>query len=307
MRNVMQTRSIALIIAIILIAAAVVLPFAVQPTLEGVYAGTTELSFTYEGTADLASIRSEAETLLGRDVTVESWKDAYRSGPSYLTLTAPGLYDAARMDEVASSLEGTFSGLSLTRSVSGTSQSAYDMTFFVHTGIAALLLLVLLLIYLGLRFHKRLGGFAVSLTVFLSCLSNVALLFLLHLLIGTVGNALLLGVWMVMIVTFFVSMLLFGRVSEAIKRTPKRQTPDLQAITLAVVEDSKRAILLGMEVVCGALVVMLLVCLVTGMMGALGSLLPLAVAMVGAFLAPVSLTLPLWCGWRSRSGKASKA
>ena len=306
MRNIMQTRSVALIIALVLIVAAVLVPVVVKPTFEGVYVGTTEVSFTYEGTVDLNSFRSDAEALLGRDVTVESWKDTYKSGPSYLTVTAPGVYDSAKIDEVATSLESTYADISLARSVSGSSQSAYDMTFFIHVGIAAVLLLVLLMIYAGLRFHKRLGGLAVTLTIFLGCLSNVAVLFLMHLLIGTVGNSLLIGIWLLIIVTFFVSMALFGRISEELKKLSKRQSADLEAISLDVVASCKRSILMGLEIACGAIVILLIVCLVTGMMGAIGSLLPLAVGLVAAFLSPVFLTIPLWCGWRSRSKAASK-
>ncbi len=269
------------------------------------FKGGTIFTYTYtDANADLdeGALAAAAQSVLGEEVEVEPKQDLANNTPSLdISMTSAVTMEDSSIEELTAALQQAAPDLGLEYSTITSVNPSIGMDFFAKCLVAVGVGIIIMIIYLGIRF-RLINGWKAAIT---------AVLALVHDMIFVYGTFVICGFPLdsnfiaVMLTILGYSAIIYDRIRENTKLFGKK-TSRSQIVNDSINQTLSRSI--GTSF-C-TLLAMVVVCVVAGIFGVMDIFtfaLPMIVGLLAGTYSSICIASELWVVWQDHSDKKKKA
>lgn len=270
------------------------------------FKGGAMITLGYEGEADLAGVGSLVEQTVGSGVSIQTGENV-ATGEHSLTLTLPGM-DTVSTEELDALMTGlaeqypdnAFAQLSISNV-----NPTIGGEFLRKSMVAVLAAIVLILIYIGVRFRK-IGGLPAGVMAVIALINDLIVVFGVFVVLRIPLNGNFIAA-MLTILGYSINdtVVMYDRIREN-RGLYENKMPFDQLVNLSVNQSLRRSVNTTVTT-CLALFTVCVVAVVFGLDSIFTFVLPLMVGMISGLYTSLFVTTSLWVLWneRNKSKKAS--
>lgn len=269
------------------------------------FRGGAMITLGYEGELDLPGVQAVAEQALGGGVSLQTGENA-ATGEHSLTITMPGA-DTVDTAELAALMDGLaekcpdngFEQLSMSNV-----NPTIGKEFLAKSLVAVLAAIVLILIYIAIRF-KKIGGLPAGVMAVIALLNDLIVVFGVFVLLRIPLNGNFIAA-MLTILGYSINdtVVMYDRIRENRGLFGSRMPFD-QLVNLSVNQSLRRSINTTVTT-CLALCTICVVAALFGLDSIFTFALPLMVGMISGVYTSLCVTTSLWVYWEGRKPKKAR-
>lgn len=301
-RNIVSKRKAFYTVSCLLIAVFIGLTIAGIPDIAIEFKGGTLVSYTYEGQLDASDVENVVKDSLGEDCTATLGED-YASGSSTLQLSFSsdeGLNDEEQ-ETLKSALQETYSDNNIETLESTNVSPTNGKNFFGKCLAALLLAVIVMIIYIGLRF-KNIGGISAGAFAVVALLHDMAMVYGAFIIIGFDINSNFIAVLLtIMGYSINSTIIIYDRIREN-KRLYGRKLGIKELTDMSITQTISRNIHTNVTTISVMLIVSV-VCSLRGVSSILSYSVPLIIGMLSGVYTSMCLAPSLWVMWQQHKLK----
>ncbi len=291
---------ISLVLIILIVGYATI--FGVNVDIE--FRGGAILTYSYTGDADLATLTSDIEGVLGSGIEVQTGTSVAGSGNT-VTVTMPGSDTVS--PEMLTSLTTMFSESYADNAFTQMEVANVDATmgreFFAKSIVAVIAAFVLILIYIAIRF-RNIGGFPAGIMAIIALTHDLIIVFGVYVAIGaTIGGNFIAVMLTILGYSINDTVVVYDRIreNEGIYKNKMAFEP---LVNLSVNQSLVRSLNTTVSTII-ALATVSIVALVFGLDSIFTFSFPLIIGMISGAYSSICIAGPLWVEWENRKKKKS--
>jgi preprotein translocase SecF subunit len=284
-------------ISSVLVALFIVLTVLGIPNIAIEFKGGTLISYTFEGDIDTSAVGDIVKDVTGKDCIVTTGED-FTSGKRTLQLSfssKQGISDDEQ-EELKSQLQETCADNGIETLESMNVSPTNGKTFFGKCLVALLIAVVVMVIYIGIRF-KNIGGISAGAFAVVALLHDMAMVYGTFVIGGFDINSNFIAVLLtIMGYSINSTIIIYDRIRENKRLYGKKL--DIQELTnMSVTQTITRNIHTNVTTV-SVMVIVCIVCSLRGVTSIISFALPLIVGMLSGVYTSMCLAPSLWVKWQ---------
>lgn len=286
----------------LLVALFIVLTAAGVPNIAIEFKGGTLISYTYEGDIDTGSVEDVVKDITGKDCIVTTGED-FSSGKSTLQLSfssKSGISDSDQ-DQLKTALEENFADNKVETLEATNVSPTNGKTFFAKCLVALLIAVVVMVIYIGIRF-RNIGGISAGSFAVVALLHDMVMVYGAFIIFGFDINSNFIAVLLtIMGYSINSTIIIYDRIRENKRLYGKKL--DIQELTnMSITQTISRNIHTNITTI-GVMVIVSIVCALRGVSSIMSFSLPLIVGMLSGVYTSMCLAPTLWVKWQKHQEK----
>ena len=291
------------IISIVLMVLTLVCSLVLGVELDIQFRGGSIATYSYEGTLETGDFQSKVEEILNQSVSVQQSRDLQTNGEiQTMVVTLPGSQTLTSEEQVA--LNGELAAAYPDNSIVAVSLSNVDPSMgremLLKSLVAIVLALLLLIIYIGIRFRK-IGGISAAVTAVIALLHDAVIAYAVFVVCGIGLN----DNFIVVILTIFGfslnnTVVVYDRVREN-QRLYGRKMGLREVMDLSINQSMSRSVNTSATTIA-ALVVMTVVAIIFNVSSIISFSLPLIFGLISGTYTSLCIAGPLWVLWQEKRG-----
>lgn len=273
------------------------------------FKGGTIFTYTYtDANADLdeGALTAAAQSVLGEEVEVEPKQDLANNTPSLdISMTSAVTMEDSSIEELTAALQQAAPDLGLEYSTITSVNPSIGMDFFAKCLVAVGVGIIIMIIYLGIRF-RLINGWKAAITAVLALVHDMIFVYGTFVICGFPLDSNFIAV-MLTILGYSANntVIIYDRIRENTKLFGKK-TSRSQIVNDSINQTLSRSI--GTSF-C-TLLAMVVVCVVAGIFGVMDIFtfaLPMIVGLLAGTYSSICIASELWVVWQDHSDKKKKA
>ncbi len=302
--NFVKNTKVFVSISAVILLVTLVFSFVKGPEIDIRFKGGTMVTYSYDGEVDTDDIAATVKELGTPTPTVTT-------GTSFtgdlntivISFVADEKMDDEMLAKVTDTLIATYPDNNIenidTTNVSASSGSR----FVVNCVVAVVVAFVLLVIYIALRF-KNIGGWSSGVIAIICLLHDVSIAYAVYLFSGMPLDANFMAVVLTLLgYSINNTIIIYDRLRE--NRARYGSVPDSELVNLSINQTLSRSVITTVTA-ASSMVVVCIVCWLTGVTSIISFAIPLAIGMAVGFYSSVCLAGPIWIWWKTRGQKSRK-
>ncbi len=272
------------------------------PSIAIEFKGGTLISYTYEGDIDTSEVESLVKDTIDEECTVSTGED-YSSGKTTITLSfsSKGGVDDSKQESLKEALLEQFPDNEIETLESTNVSATNGKNFFAKCLVALLLAVVVMIIYIGIRF-RNIGGVSAGSFAIVALLHDMIIVYGSFLLFGFDINSNFIAVVLtIMGYSINSTIIIYDRIRENKRLYGKKL--DIQELTnMSITQTIMRNVHTNVTTISVMLIVSI-VCSLRGVTSILSFSLPLIVGMLSGVYSSMCLAPTLWVAWQKHNQK----
>lgn len=267
------------------------------------FKGGAMITLGYEGEIDLNGVQTVAEQALGSGVTLQTGENA-ATGEHSLTITLPGAdtVDTAELANLMTGLEEAYAANAFEQLSMSNVNPTIGKEFLAKSLVAVLAAIVLILIYIAVRFRK-IGGLPAGIMAVIALINDLVVVFGVFVLLRIPLNGNFIAA-MLTILGYSINdtVVMYDRIRENRSLFGSRM-PFNDLVNLSINQSLRRSINTTVTT-CLALCTICVVAVLFGLDSIFTFALPLMVGMISGVYTSLFVTTSLWVYWQGGKKKA---
>ena len=284
-------RQLMTIISVAVIVLAVVLSLVLGVEMDIVFKGGTQVQYSYTGTLDKEAVEELAEKELGAGVTV----DLTNSGETQIIKMAKAdVLVPEEQDALLDAFQKAFADNKIENLQVNALESSMGKSFFIKCLAALALAMVLLLVWVGIRFRK-IGGFSAGLAGVYALITDMTVAYLAFVIFRIPLNDNFVAVMLTILgYSLNDTIVIFDRIRENRAKMSKDSIGDV--VNLSLNQSLGRAISTSLSTVI-AMTCVAVVAVIMNLDSILSFAVPMLFGLISGSLSSLFLCTPLWTYW----------
>ena len=272
------------------------------PSIDIEFKGGTLISYTYEGDIDTSEVETLVKDTIDETVSVSTGED-YSSGSDTLTLTfsSKGGVDDSKQETLKNALLEAYPDNNIETLESTNVSATNGKNFFAKCLVALALAVVIMIIYIGIRF-KNIGGISAGSFVTVALLHDMIMVYGAFVIFGFDIDSNFIAVLLtIMGYSINSTIIIYDRIRENKRLYGKKL--DIQELTnMSITQTIKRNVNTNITTI-GVMIVVSTVCSLRGVSSIMSFSLPLIVGMLSGVYTSMCLAPTLWVAWQKHVQK----
>ena len=289
------------LIAVVLVFCAV---FGVKMDVE--FKGGSMITLSYEGDADLPSLKNEIGNQLGqKDLTLQTGSDI--SGNQTLTVTLPGsqTLTTEQLDDMLTEINNAHPENNFEQNEVSNVNATIGKEFLLKSLVALVAACVLILAYVAYRFRK-IGGLKAGTTAIVALLHDMFVVFGVFVILRIPLNGnFIAAVLTILGYSINDTVVIYDRIRENSALFSKKQMGLAELVNLSINQSFSRSLMTSITT-CMALGVVCVVSVIYRLDSIYTFAFPLLFGMVSGVYSTICIATPLWVDWKSKKKAAKK-
>lgn len=266
------------------------------------FKGGTLISYTYEGNIESSEVEKLVTDTISEQCTVTKGEDI-SSGKTTLQLSfaSKGGVDEVKQETLKNKMLETYADNKIETLESTNVTATNGKTFFAKCMVALLLAVVVMIIYIGLRF-KNIGGISAGAFAVVALLHDMCMVYGSFVIFGFDLSSNFVAVLLtIMGYSINSTIIIYDRIRENKRLYGKKL--DTQALTnMSISQTITRNIHTNVTTI-SVMVIVALVCSLRGVTSIMSFVLPMVVGMLSGVYTSMCLAPSLWVAWQKHSEK----
>lgn len=285
-----------------LVALFIVLTVIGLPKIAIEFKGGTFLSYTFEGDIDTNAVQDLVSDIADQECTATTGED-FSSGKTTLQLSfssKKGIDDATQ-ENIKTELETQFAENNIETLESTNVSPTNGKTFFGKCLVALLIAVVVMVIYIGIRF-RNIGGISAGSFAVVALLHDMAIVYGIFILLGFDINSNFIAVLLtIMGYSINSTIIIYDRIREN-KRLYGKKLSNAELTDLSITQTIARNIHTNVTTIA-VMVIVSIICSMRGVTSILSFSIPLIVGMLSGVYTSMCLAPSLWVSWQKHVAK----
>ncbi|MDE7293208.1 MAG: protein translocase subunit SecF [Oscillospiraceae bacterium] len=300
------------IISAVLIAVSILSTFVLGMKLDIQFKGGTIITYLYEGTVDTAAFEADAEAALGGiGVSITTGTD-FNTGKNniQLSLLSNSGLTADKQIELTNALEEKYAANALELAESTDVSPSAGKEFFSKCIVAAIFSVIVLIVYIGLRF-KNIGGWLAGICAVAALLHDIIMVYGTFIICGMEIDANFMAVVLTILgYSINSTIVIYDRIRE--NETLYHKKKNRAEITNLSINQSLTRSINTSATTIAAMLIVTIVALIYGVDSIISFSFPMMIGLVSGTYSSVCIAGPLWVWLEDRkengsSGEANAA
>ena len=290
------------LIAIVLVFCGI---FGVKMDVE--FKGGSMVTLSYEGEADLNSLKSTISTELNKsNLTLQTGSDI--SGSQTLTVTLPGseTLTTEQMNSLLTTLNEQYPANNFVQNEVNNVDATIGKEFLLKSIVALIAACVLILLYVAYRFRK-IGGLKAGSTAIVALLHDMFVVFGVFVILRIPLNGNFIAALLTILgYSINDTVVIYDRIRENSALYSKKQMGLAELVNLSINQSFARSLMTSITT-CLALGVVCVISVIYRLDSIYSFAFPLLFGMVSGVYSTICIATPLWVDWKSKKKAAKKA
>jgi len=284
-------RKVMAIVSVVILVLAVVLSLVVGVKMDTVFKGGTQVQYSYTGTLDKEAVEKLAEKELGAGVTV----DITNSGETQiLKMEQAEVLDPEEQEALLTAFQKAFADNKIESLEVRALESSMGQSFFIKCLAALVLAMVLLIVWVGIRFRK-IGGISAGLAGVYALAVDMTVAYLAFVIFQIPLNDNFVAVMLTILgYSLNDTIVIFDRIRE--NRGKMGQASIGEIVNLSLNQSLGRAISTSISTII-AMTCVAVVAVIMNLDAILSFAVPMLFGLVSGSLSSLFLCTPLWTYW----------
>ncbi len=284
-------RKVMAIVSVAILVLAVVLSLVVGVKMDTVFKGGTQVQYSYTGTLDKEAVEKLAEKELGAGVTV----DITNSGETQiLKMEQAEVLDPEEQEALLTAFQKAFADNKIESLEVRALESSMGQSFFIKCLAALVLAMVLLIVWVGIRFRK-IGGISAGLAGVYALAVDMTVAYLAFVIFQIPLNDNFVAVMLTILgYSLNDTIVIFDRIRE--NRGKMGQASIGEVVNLSLNQSLGRAISTSISTII-AMACVAVVAVIMNLDAILSFAVPMLFGLVSGSLSSLFLCTPLWTYW----------
>jgi preprotein translocase SecF subunit len=269
------------------------------------FRGGTMLTYSYSGDLSLSDVDSTIETSLGQAVNITSKLDNAIGKTTFVaSLAAATGISSEQQTAVTDALQKAFPDNALNLEQSVVVNPTIGGEFFSKCLVALGFAIIVLLIYIGIRF-KKIGGWATGISAIIALVHDVIMVFFAALIFRLPIDANIMAVILTILgYSINDTIVIFDRLREN-KRLLPRDTTDAELLNVSLNQTFRRCLITSITTII-AMIVVTVVAVIADVDSILTFSIPMIVGLVSGSYSSICITAVVWQGLNKLLSKTKK-
>lgn len=289
-------------ISCLLIALFIGLTVAGIPKIAIEFKGGTLISYTYEGDITPSDVEKLVSDTIGESCTVTKGED-FTSGKTTLQLSfsSKGGIDDTKQEQLKSTMLETYADNNIETLESTNVSASNGKTFFAKCMVALLLAVVVMIIYIGIRF-RNIGGVSAGTFSVVALLHDMIMVYGSYLIFGyDISSNFIAVLLTIMGYSINSTIIIYDRIRENKRLYSKKL--DIQQLTdMSITQNITRNVHTNVTTISVMLIVAI-VCTLRGVSSIMSFVLPMVIGMLSGVYTSMCLAPTLWVAWQKHREK----
>lgn len=257
------------------------------------FRGGTMLTYSYSGDLSLSDVDSTIESSLGQSVNITSKLDNAIGKTTFVaSLAAATGISSEQQTAVTDALQKAFPNNALNLEQSVVVNPTIGGEFFAKCLVALGFAIIVLLIYIGIRF-KKIGGWATGLSAIIALVHDVIMVFFAALIFRLPIDANIMAVILTILgYSINDTIVIFDRLREN-KRLMPRETTDAELLNISLNQTFRRCLVTSITTIL-AMIVVTVVAVIADVDSILTFSIPMIVGLVSGSYSSICITAVVW-------------
>jgi preprotein translocase SecF subunit len=269
------------------------------------FRGGTMLTYSYSGDLSLSEADSTIESSLGQAVNITSKLDNAIGKTTFVaSLAAATGISSEQQTAVTDALQKAFPDNALNLEQSIVVNPTIGGEFFSKCLVALGFAIIVLLIYIGIRF-KKIGGWATGISAIIALVHDVIMVFFAALIFDLPIDANIMAVILTILgYSINDTIVIFDRLREN-KRLLPRDTTDAELLNVSLNQTFRRCLITSITTII-AMIVVTVVAVIADVDSILTFSIPMIVGLVSGSYSSICITAVIWPGLNKLLSKTKK-
>ena len=269
------------------------------------FRGGTMLTYSYSGDLPLSEADSTIESSLGQSVNITSKLDNAIGKTTFVaSLAAATGISSEQQTAVTDALQKAFPDNALNLEQSVVVNPTIGGEFFSKCLVALGFAIIVLLIYIGIRF-KKIGGWATGISAIIALVHDVIMVFFAALIFRLPIDANIMAVILTILgYSINDTIVIFDRLREN-KRLMPRETTDAELLNVSLNQTFRRCLVTSITTIL-AMIVVTVVAVIADVDSILTFSIPMIVGLVSGSYSSICITAVMWPGLNKLLSKTKK-
>ncbi|SDA24231.1 SecD/SecF fusion protein [Ruminococcus sp. YE71] len=266
------------------------------------FKGGTLISYTFEGTIDNSAVETLVKDTIGEDCTVTQGKDITSGKDTVqLSFSSKGGIDDSKQEQIKTAMTSTFADNNIETLESTNVSATNGKTFFAKCLVALLLAVVVMIIYIGIRF-RNIGGISAGAFSVVALLHDMIMVYGSFVIFGfDISSNFIAVLLTIMGYSINSTIIIYDRIRENKRLYGKKL--DIQELTnLSITQTITRNIHTNVTTV-SVMIIVSVVCSLRGVSSIMSFSLPMIVGMLSGVYTSMCLAPTLWVAWQKHVEK----
>lgn len=257
------------------------------------FRGGTMLTYSYSGDLSLSDVDSTIESSLGQSVNITSKLDNAIGKTTFVaSLAAATGISSEQQTAVTDALQKAFPDNALNLEQSVVVNPTIGGEFFAKCLVALGFAIIVLLIYIGIRF-KKIGGWATGVSAIIALVHDVIMVFFAALIFRLPIDANIMAVILTILgYSINDTIVIFDRLREN-KRLMPRETTDAELLNVSLNQTFRRCLVTSITTIL-AMIVVTVVAVIADVDSILTFSIPMIVGLVSGSYSSICITAVVW-------------
>lgn len=289
---------------VLMILSVAVAPFFTKVAIE--FSGGTMISYAYTGELNADDVKSKIEEIAGSNVNVQTGElfgdEQNRNNITISFVSSEGL-TSDKQSEITNAVQETFPDNNIEILDSNDVSPTSGKSFMMKCIMAVIFSLLMLIIYIALRF-KKIGGLSAGVCAIIKLVHDVTITFGVFVLFGYEINANFMAVILTILgYSINDTIVIYDRIRENRNLYPKESLTNL--VNLSISQSLKRSLRTSITTIVAMLTVSV-VCSISGITSILSFSNPLLVGLIVGTYSSLFFNTPIWTSWNERKSKKAE-
>ncbi|MDE6593170.1 MAG: protein translocase subunit SecF [Oscillospiraceae bacterium] len=289
-----KNRKTYFIISAVLIAVSILSTFVLGINLDIQFKGGTLITYLYEGTIDTAAFEADAEAVLGGIGVSTTTGTDFNTGKNniQLSLLSNSGLTADKQIELTNALEEKYAGNVLELAESTDVSPSAGKEFFSKCIVAAIFSVIVLIVYIGLRF-KNIGGWLAGICAVAALLHDIIMVYGTFIICGMEIDANFMAVVLTILgYSINSTIVIYDRIRE--NETLYHKKKNRAEITNLSINQSLTRSINTSATTIAAMLIVTIVALVYGVDSIISFSFPMMIGLISGTYSSVCIAGPLW-------------
>lgn len=262
------------------------------------FRGGAIVTYSYEGEIDTNELQTVVSDTLGEQVTIQTGENPNAGNTVTITLPGSQTLDVETLDALSTALTEKYPDASMEQLEVTNVVPTIGRQFLLKSIIAVVAAVVLILIYIAIRFRK-IGGWLGGMTAVVALIHDLIIVFGVYVLMGVPLSGNFIAVLLTILgYSINDTVVIYDRVRENRALYGKKQSFAAN-VNLSINQSLRRSIMTSLTTIM-ALTSVCVLSLIYGLTSLFTFVFPLAIGMISGVYSTVCIAGPLWVMWENK-------